>query len=86
MFHHIYLAISTAYLLLQIVLTKANSTSDPMMKIIQTMNHTPLAMLYDVFGIPLPVCDERVMNVNIALMPGKILLLMLLEFLHKAKI
>jgi hypothetical protein len=72
------LGISIAYLLLQIVLTKANSTNDPMMNIVQTMNHNPLAILYDTFGISLPVWDERVINVNIVLIPGKTVLLVLL--------
>jgi hypothetical protein len=76
---------SIAYLLLQIVLTKENSTNDPMMKVVQTMNHTSLALLYDTLGIALSVWDERVMNVNIVLMPGKILILLLLEFLFATK-
>jgi hypothetical protein len=80
------LVISAAYLLLHIVLTKANSTNDPMMNIVQTMNHTPLAILYDTFGISLPVWDERVIKVNMVLMPGNIVLLVLLQFLLQAKV
>jgi hypothetical protein len=43
-----------------------------MINAVQTMNHTSLAILYDTLGIALPVWDERVMNVNIVLMPGNI--------------
>jgi hypothetical protein len=68
------------------VLTKANSTNDPMMNVVQTMNHTSLAILYDTLGIALPAWDERVMNVNIVLMPGNILLLLLSELLFTVKV
>jgi hypothetical protein len=68
------------------VLTKANSTNDPIMNVVQTMNHTSLAILYDTLGIALPVCDERVINVNIVLMPGKILLLLLSDILITVKV
>jgi hypothetical protein len=52
------------------VLTKANSTSDPMMNPVQAMNHTSLAIMYDTAGIALPVWHERVMKVRMVLMPG----------------
>jgi len=52
------------------MLTKANSTSDPMMNAVQAMNHTSLAITYDTAGIALPVWHERVMKVRIVLMPG----------------
>jgi hypothetical protein len=68
------------------MLTKANSTNDPMMKVVQTMNHTSLAILYDTLGIALPVWDERVMNVSIVLMPGKILILLLSEFVFTVEV
>jgi hypothetical protein len=76
--------ISDAYLLLQIVLTKANSTNDPMMNVVQTINHTSFAIMYDTSGIALSVSDESVMNVNMELMPGKkYLLLELLSILQQ---
>jgi hypothetical protein len=56
------------------MLTKANSTIVPMINVVQTMNQTPLAIMYDTSGIALSVWDERVKNVNIVLMPGKKLL------------
>jgi hypothetical protein len=37
------------------MLTKANSTSDPMMNAVQAMNHTSLATMYDTVGVELPV-------------------------------
>jgi hypothetical protein len=42
-----------------------------MMNVVQTMNHTSFAMMYETLGMVLPVWDESVMNVNILLMPGK---------------
>lgn len=62
---------SCTYLLLQIVLTKANSTSVPMMNVVQTMNHTSLAIMYETLGNALPVWQDKVMKVKIVLMPGK---------------
>jgi hypothetical protein len=53
------------------MLTKANSTSDPMMNAVQVVNHTSLAMMYDTVGIALPVWQERAMKVSMVLMPGK---------------
>jgi hypothetical protein len=53
------------------MLTKANSTNDPMMNAVQAMNHTSLAIMYDTAGIALPVWHERAMKVRMVLIPGK---------------
>ena len=57
-------------LLLLIMLTKANSTSDPKMKAMQATNHTSLATMYDTVGVVLPVWHDRVMKVRMVLIPG----------------
>jgi hypothetical protein len=71
LFYIVHCIFLVAYLLLQIVLTKANSTNEPMMNVVQTMNHTSFVMMYETLGMVLPVWDESMMNVNILLMPGK---------------
>lgn len=59
----------TNYLLLQIVLTKANSTNDPNMKTVHPINHISVAFMYDTFGRELPVFLDKVMKVNMVLVP-----------------
>jgi hypothetical protein len=57
------------YFLRQMVLTKANSTSDPKMKAVQTMNQISVALMYDTLGRELPVLRVSVMKVSIVLVP-----------------
>jgi hypothetical protein len=51
------------------VLTKANSTREPKMKAVQTMNQISVALMYDTLGKELPVLRVRVMKVSIVLVP-----------------
>lgn len=53
------------------VLTKANSTNEPNMNIVQPINHISVALMYDTFGKELPVFLDNVINVSIVLVPAK---------------
>lgn len=59
----------TSYLLLQIVFTNANSTSDPNMNPVHMMNQYSVALTYDTLGKELPMFLDNVMNVSIVLVP-----------------
>jgi len=51
------------------VLTNANSTNEPNINAVQTMNHISVALMYETFGNELPVFLDNVINVNIVLVP-----------------
>lgn len=51
------------------VLTNANSTKEPKINAVQTINHISVALIYETFGNELPVFLDNVMNVNIVLVP-----------------
>jgi len=53
------------------VLTKANSTRDPKMKAVHTINHISVALMYDTLGRGLPVFLVNVINVSMVLVPVK---------------
>lgn len=59
-----------AYLRLQIMLTKANSTREPNMNPVQPRNQISLALMYDTLGRVFPWEEARVMNDNIVVVPG----------------
>lgn len=60
-----------AYLRLQIMLTKANSTREPKMNPVQPRNQISLALMYDTLGRVLPWEDAKVIKDNIVVVPGR---------------
>ena len=57
------------YFLLQIVFTNANSTNEPNIKAVQTINQTSVAFIYENLGRELPVFLVSVIKVSIVLVP-----------------
>jgi hypothetical protein len=65
------------------VFEKANSTRDPKMKSVQTMNQISVDLMYETLGKELPMLRLRVMKVSMVLVPVDKMAVVTLSYFHK---